>query len=513
MYFGASGSASSAGGLPFMSFEHQFAGPSHGTFEFSGQLPTAGKTQLFQAIVAKNVESVKALLFAGVAVSVKDQLGNEPLHSAVYTGLADIVELLLKFGANPNAKGLLDRSPLHLAVSNPKIVDALLKGGADPSDQDGNGDTPLHLALSELPTRPAGKPPPVVDALVGAGCDVNRPNEAGVSPFLKLLAAPHEGNGLYQLVIFFLEHGGSVHQGLRDGRTPLQLFLARAGDMWATGSWEGDGANRAFHLFLEKGVAIETATASSRGPLALSLFRVHRPDIKLATMLCERLDPNQDLGRGETLLHKILGSYGWGKVKEVEALVKVLLRRGADASHQNLDGQTPLAVLFETRRDPRVAESIVQMLLDKNARVSQRVIVKAARRFPQNGRILRRLLQSYARQLGSLHETSESHSTPAEQQWWDEWVHAARVGEWASIEQLLSQSHMRRYPNKAGPKFALIALAALVETYIWTVKSVCETPIEKVSQRECVAEALRLCRSQELPVDMACFDYLIELCL
>lgn len=511
MYFGASGSASSAGGLPFMSFEHQFAGPSHGTFEFSGQLPTAGKTQLFQAIIAKNVESVKALLFAGVAVSVKDQLGNEPLHSAVYTGLVDIVELLLKFGANPNAKGLLDRSPLHLAVSNPKIVDALLKAGADPSDQDGNGDTPLHLALSELPIRLTARPP-VVDALVRAGCDLNRPNKAGVTPFLKLLAAPHEGSPFYNLIISFLEQGASAHNQLPDGRTAFQLFLLRSGDNWVPWTFR-EGENRAFNCFLEKGVPIETATTASGELVALSLFKMYHPDLRLAKIFCERMDPDADLGRGNTLLHKVLGSYRWDKAKDMEPLVEVLLQRGANASHQNLDGETPLAVLFKVLRRERITERIVEMLLGKDAEVSQHVIINAACRFPQNVRMLRQLLQSYARQLGSLQEISESHSTPTEQLWWDEWVSAARAGEWTSQKQLLSKSHMRTYP-KTGPKFAVTALAVLAEAHVRASKDIAQqNPVEKERQRKHVAEVLHLCRSQELPIDMACVDQLIELCL
>jgi len=511
MHFSTAGTA---GAPQFVHFDHQLTGP--GAFDLSGQLAT-GKTQLHQAIADHNLYSLKMLLFSGVAVNVKDHLGNEPLHSAVLTGQDDTVDLLLRFGADPNAKGPLNRSPLHLAVSHSTIVDVLLKNGADSSDQDENGDSPLHLALPTIPTRPV-RTPPVVNALVKAGCDVNQPNKAGLTPFLKLLGTPREGEGFYDLVILFLEHGGSVHKPLPDGRTPLQLFLARSGDRWA---WAlgSDGANRAFRHFLDKGVPIEMATTSSGKPLALGLFKPSLLDFKLAKIFCERADPNEDLGRRDTLLHKVLGSRVWGSGRhcDVEPLVEVLLQRGANASHRNLDGQTPLETLFERPKAESIAgivtERIVQMLVDKDAEVSQEVIIKAARQFPKSETILRQLLQTYARQLGNRQETSESHSTPAEQQWWDEWVHAARAGEWTGVKRVLSQSHMRSYP-KTGPRFAIIALAVLMEMHIWAFKDrVRENPTEKERQREHVAEVLHFCRSQELPVDMACFDYLVELCL
>jgi hypothetical protein len=200
----------------------------------------------------------------------------------------------------------------------------------------------------------------------------------------------------------------------------------------------------------------------------------------------------------------------------MEPLVEALLERGANASQQNLDGQTPLAVLFETPRVERVTERIVEMLVDKEAEVSQSVNLKAARRFPKNEGIMRELLLTYSFQVEDLQQTSESHSTDAEYQWWNEWVRLAREGnnmEWPDLKRVLSQSHMRTYP-KTGPKFAVTALAVLVETYISTFQDEeWETPDEEDRRRGHLAEVLRLCRSQELPIGMRCFDYLIELCL
>ncbi|KAL2198281.1 ankyrin repeat-containing domain protein, partial [Corynascus similis CBS 632.67] len=75
-----------------------------------------GKTQLHQAVISKDPDLVKTLLYAGAAVNVRDHAENDPLHYAVLYDLVDIVKLLLRFGADPDAQVQLDRSPLHLAI-------------------------------------------------------------------------------------------------------------------------------------------------------------------------------------------------------------------------------------------------------------------------------------------------------------------------------------------------------------------------------------------------------------
>ena len=48
--------------------------------------------------------------------------------------VADIIKLLLLFGADPNERGLNDYAPLHMAASerNLPAVELLLEAGADP---------------------------------------------------------------------------------------------------------------------------------------------------------------------------------------------------------------------------------------------------------------------------------------------------------------------------------------------------------------------------------------------
>ena len=72
------------------------------------------------------------------------------LNYAAYLGHKEIVELLVENGAEVNAKGLADWTPLHLAAynNNEQIVQLLIAKGAEmnPYTSPGFGGTPLDVA-------------------------------------------------------------------------------------------------------------------------------------------------------------------------------------------------------------------------------------------------------------------------------------------------------------------------------------------------------------------------------
>ena len=69
-------------------------------------------------------------------------------------GDAEIVQLLLRNGADISAKNETHSTPLLLAAAafsgSPDTVNLLLENGADVSVIDGSHKTPLHLALSRV---------------------------------------------------------------------------------------------------------------------------------------------------------------------------------------------------------------------------------------------------------------------------------------------------------------------------------------------------------------------------
>jgi uncharacterized protein len=71
-----------------------------------------------------------------------------PLHSAVASRSREISELLLKHGADPNAKQQKGITPLHSAAHNGdiEIAGILLKHGANPSVVTDDGKSPMDMA-------------------------------------------------------------------------------------------------------------------------------------------------------------------------------------------------------------------------------------------------------------------------------------------------------------------------------------------------------------------------------
>ena len=71
-----------------------------------------GSTPLGNAIYSghryglDNFENIKLLVSEGAGLSLLDDTGNPPLHSAVSEGRRDVVELLLSAGADPSQKNL-----------------------------------------------------------------------------------------------------------------------------------------------------------------------------------------------------------------------------------------------------------------------------------------------------------------------------------------------------------------------------------------------------------------------
>ncbi|XP_055382054.1 ankyrin repeat domain-containing protein 49 [Condylostylus longicornis] len=73
-----------------------------------------------------------------------------PLHRACYNNFTDIATLLLKYGADPNARTTMEWTPLHSACkwSNAQSAALLLQHGADVNAKSEGSQTPLHIAAT-----------------------------------------------------------------------------------------------------------------------------------------------------------------------------------------------------------------------------------------------------------------------------------------------------------------------------------------------------------------------------
>jgi ankyrin repeat protein len=136
-------------------------------------------TELFDAVLAGDLNHVRALLQSGADRNSCNDDGVTVLMLAAGMGRLDMVNALIESGANIHATDPRGWTALMKALYNhdldqgfPEIVSALIAAGADIETQIGYGTRPLMLAAGY---GQAG----VVDVLLAAGADVRAENEGG----------------------------------------------------------------------------------------------------------------------------------------------------------------------------------------------------------------------------------------------------------------------------------------------------------------------------------------------
>jgi hypothetical protein len=87
---------------------------------------------LHQAVRDHDIKEINRLLAEGEGINDKDWLGYTPLHWAVYFGYADLIELLISKGADPNIRSDTGRYALEIAhaIAYPELEALLRKLGA-----------------------------------------------------------------------------------------------------------------------------------------------------------------------------------------------------------------------------------------------------------------------------------------------------------------------------------------------------------------------------------------------
>ncbi len=207
-----------------------------------------GSTPLMEAVNSESVETVETLLKAGATINaVTGDFGNTALRLAIMRQSAPVVEVLLAHGADVHLeRPKLGGTPLFDAVgparSSIEIVELLLKVGADPNVTMMTGETPLvHLLTSaetigKLPEfQDWGKPSvEVVRLLLRHGAS---PNSMTAIPFPKSALALAKEHG-WSDVVAALEKAGATPEptleapdestpGLFDGAKALQEMIAK----------------------------------------------------------------------------------------------------------------------------------------------------------------------------------------------------------------------------------------------------------------------------------------------
>ena len=169
---------------------------------------------------AATLEDVTSCLQDGADVNVHDRQyqRHTPLHLAVRWNELPMVEILMKAGADLEARQGGGGTPLHEAAwssDDPAVFQALLQAGADVNALDNDWNTPLH-GLARFNSDRGHRSVVMAQILIEAGADVKARQRYGSTP---LHFAARRGS--VPIIEVLLEAGAEVDARNNEGQTPL----------------------------------------------------------------------------------------------------------------------------------------------------------------------------------------------------------------------------------------------------------------------------------------------------
>lgn len=169
------------------------------------------KNKAFQDMVVRgNVDSARHLLEQGADVNFCGKNGADlPLYSAIRQSNLKMVELLIEYKTNLIGQDLYSDSALFVAISEikPEIVDVLLKYGADPNERTHFNRTPLmcamkaHLADSKIAGSAISDCLKIAFLLVEHGADLSLINDNGDTAIMIAEKLVSDGQGSRQAFV------------------------------------------------------------------------------------------------------------------------------------------------------------------------------------------------------------------------------------------------------------------------------------------------------------------------
>lgn len=173
-------------------------------------------TPLHLAAIKGEIGVVTSLIESGCDVNIPDKHGDTILHQCARNGKLDIVELLVGTRrCNLDAKNSAGVTPLIAATTSgfADIVECLVRDGADVNFQTEDGDVPIQLAVREGYVD-------LVTRLLRLGADVNVPNSRGNTA---LHTAVYRDNEL--LIQQLVQRGADRTVRNSSGYTPFDLAV------------------------------------------------------------------------------------------------------------------------------------------------------------------------------------------------------------------------------------------------------------------------------------------------
>ncbi|MBT4503360.1 MAG: sigma-70 family RNA polymerase sigma factor [Gemmatimonadetes bacterium] len=343
----------------------------------------ANKVQLFNAVNQSDLDTVKSLLQKKKELlGARDGVGHTPLHRAALRGQNEIVALLLKKGAEVDARcdtdlsaeaplrcsdqGEKGETPLHVVARNTadcEIVSLLLEKGADIEAQNARGMTPLRLAAwCGFPLEEPGAPfedmatfllkkGAVLDIFTAAG--LRHHGDRGVALLKQDPQSAQERNdrgetplhwaawiGHKTMAWALVKHGAELDAQDHQGITPLY----RAAQ---PGTWRWHQSTQVKDMLIKSGAEVDLFVASILGLT------------ERAEELLEA-DPTLIDARGpEDVTPLCLAAWNGRR-----SVVELLLRKGARIDATDCHGRTAVSIRYELNDYHR---EIAHLLLERGA--------------------------------------------------------------------------------------------------------------------------------------------------
>lgn len=330
---------------------------------------------------------VVSLLIDEHNVNKKNRYGNTALHMASISNVKQVVDLLIKSGADVSLMNNAGMTALMLACQTGDIgiVQSLLRAGADVNVADNYGNTALILAAKANNTE-------IISVLMDEGAIVNKKNTESESALMQLVS--HKNDKATELL---LSYGAEIQADAIDVSWEVALST---GDLTAIKAWLNNAPDMA--LVDEKGDSIlhwksiikneeilkilvengaDATRINSKNETVLQHYLnlgnwidrsyqggktryIQTPDIKTVSLLSSAsasLIDNFDES-GETALISVTTNRGIKKIEDIEGLVRVLVDAGADINLVNKYGKTNLRKAY-----PRYIEILIKYGADVNA--------------------------------------------------------------------------------------------------------------------------------------------------
>ena len=321
----------------------------------------ADNTPLHAAALSNAYAAAEVLIRNGADINAKDDDGGTPLHAAAVANACAVAEVLIQNGADINAKDDDGLTPLYAAaLSNAyAAVEVLIQNGADINAKDNNGLTPLHYAAWSNAYA-------AVEVLIQNGADINAKDNNGLIP---LYAAAW--SNAYAAVEVLIQNGADINAKvtLHASISPhWTAFLDKMkinnddyrelADSTLLHYAALSNAYAAVEVLIQNGADINAKAQVGLTPLHYAAWS---NAYAVAEVLIQNgADINAKDNNGLIPLH----AAAWSNVCEV---AEVLIRNGADINAKDNIGFTPLHYAAQSNAC-EVAEVLLKNGADVNAK-------------------------------------------------------------------------------------------------------------------------------------------------